>query len=260
MTDFEGCYLTAAGHALSEQKGINLSFTRVETGSGVYKSPDEVRSLSQLKHKEYDCNLEDAQMVAGDGAEVIFYVTNKGVTDEYKLTELGIYAKDEHGEEILYCVAFAYEEHAELIDPEVTGQITYCRKFRVKVRVAESASVAIDIDGTDHEWVINYINNLIDKELMQKAFYDAFTYLGTETASALSEEDILEAINTEWGGESSDDPNALSAAEVAAALSSDWNGETSSDPNALSAAQINEILTAPGGAQLTAAEITALLS
>lgn len=260
MTDFEGCYLTATGHALSEKKGINLNFTRIETGSGVYKTPDEVRSLSQLKHKEYDCNLEDAQMLTGDGAEVIFYVTNKGVTAEYKLTELGIYAKDESGEEILYCVVFAYEENAESIDPEVAGQITYCRKFRVKVKVAESATVTVDIDGTDHEWTINYINKLIDKELLRQAFYDAFTYLGTETASALGSEDILEAINTEWGGETSDDPDALSAAEVAAALSGDWNGETSSDPNALSAAQINEILAAPEGAQRTAAEITALLS
>ena len=105
------------------------------------------------------------------------------------------------------------------------------------------------------------IKKICDIKYLKDAFYNAFTYLSDSSeSSALSTEDILQAINTEWGGESSDDPNALSAAEVAAALSSDWNGETSSDPNALSAAQINEILTAPGGAQLTAAEITALLS
>lgn len=155
MTDFEGCYLTAAGFALSTKKGIDLVFTRAETGSGIYSSPHEVRSLTQLKHKEYDYQLEDVQ-VKEKTADVIFYVTNKGVTSEYKLTEIGIYANDESGEEILYCVVFAYEENAEKIDPEVEGKITYCQKFCVQAKVSEDANVSVKIDGTDHEWTVNY--------------------------------------------------------------------------------------------------------
>lgn len=155
MTDFEGCYLTAAGLALSAKVGINITFTRAETGSGIYSSPDEVKDLTQLKNKEYDYQLEEAQ-VEGETADVIFYVTNKGVTSEYKLTEIGIYANDEYGEEILYCVVFAYEENAETIDREVEGQITYCQKFCVQTKVSAEANVSVQIAGTDHEWTVNY--------------------------------------------------------------------------------------------------------
>lgn len=110
------------------------------------------------------------------------------------------------------------------------------------------------------EYVDESIKKLCTTQYLEDAFYDAFTYLVRQESQSMSSADILRAINTEWGGESSDDPNALSAAEVTAALNSEWNGETSSDPNALSAAQISEILKAPEGAQLSAAEIAALLS
>lgn len=155
MTKFEGCYLTAAGLALSAKKGIDLVFTRAETGSGSYSSSDEARNLTQLKHKEYDQQLEDVQ-VREETADVIFYVTNKGVTSEYKLTEIGIYANDGSGEEILYCVVFAYEENAEIIHPETAGQITYCQRFCVQTRVSADANVVVQIDGTQHEWAENY--------------------------------------------------------------------------------------------------------
>lgn len=155
MTKFEGCYLTAAGLALSAKQGIDLVFTRAETGSGMISSPDEVRNLTQLKHKEYDCQLEDIQ-IKGETAEVIFYVTNKGVTAEYKLTEIGVYANDETGAEILYCVVFAYKENAETIEQEVAGQITYCQRFCVQTKVSADANVSVQIGGTEHEWMVNY--------------------------------------------------------------------------------------------------------
>ena len=155
MTKFEGCCLTNAGLELSRKSGINLVFTRAETGSGIYESKDEVRELTSLKKKEYEYQLEDVQL-EGEYADVIFYVTNKGVTEEYKLTEIGIYAENEIGEEILYCVVFAFEENAETIDPEVAGQITYCKKFCVQAKVSDTADVSVQIVGTDHEFAVNY--------------------------------------------------------------------------------------------------------
>ena len=155
MTDFEGCYLTTAGLELSAKSGVNIVFTRAETGSGVYTSPEGVKDLVGLKHKQYDHELEDVE-IKGELADVIFYVTNKGVTEEYKLTEIGIYARAEGNEEILYCIAFAYEENAETIDAETAGQITYCRKFCIETKISADANVAVQIVGTDHEWAANY--------------------------------------------------------------------------------------------------------
>lgn len=155
MTDFVGCYLTTAGLELSAKSGVNIVFTRAETGSGVYTSPEGVKDLVGLKHKQYDHELEDVE-IKGELADVIFYVTNKGVTEEYKLTEIGIYARAEGNEEILYCIVFAYEENAETIDAETAGQITYCRKFCIETKISADANVAVQIVGTDHEWAANY--------------------------------------------------------------------------------------------------------
>lgn len=155
MTDFVGCYLTTAGLELSAKSGVNIIFTRAETGSGVYTSPEGVKDLVGLKHKQYDHELEDVE-IKGELADVIFYVTNRGVTEEYKLTEIGIYARAEGEEEILYCVAFAYEKNAEIIDAETAGQITYCRKFCIETKISADANVAVQIVGTDHEWAANY--------------------------------------------------------------------------------------------------------
>lgn len=58
----------------------------------------------------------------------------------------------------------------------------------------------------------------------------------------MDEQDILTAINAEWNGESSENPNALSASDVTEAISTEWNGESSDNPNALSAEEIYQAI------------------
>ena len=160
MTKFEGCFLTAEGLALCAKSGINLVFTRAEIGSGMYTDADDVRDMTALKSKEYDCTLESVDTTA-DTANVVFYITNMGVTEAYRLTEIGIYAKCQDGGEILYCVAYAKEEYAEMIEPETDGQITYCQKFCVATKISAESAVSVQISGTDKEWVENRIRELV---------------------------------------------------------------------------------------------------
>lgn len=182
MTNFEGCYLTDAGLALSGSSGVCITFTRAETGSGIYASKDEVGELTALKNVEQEFKIESAER-SGETASIIFYVTNSGLKSEYELSEIGLYATDESGAEILYCVAFALPGNAEEIMPEEDGSITYCQRFCIEAVVSADANVTVDISGTEHEWTVGYIEEIFDESHLKSAFYETFECM-TETEEA----------------------------------------------------------------------------
>jgi len=60
--------------------------------------------------------------------------------------------------------------------------------------------------------------------------------------SAMTADDILEAMSIPWDGQTSQNPAALSAVEITEAINTPWNGQTSQNPAALSAAEITEAI------------------
>lgn len=58
----------------------------------------------------------------------------------------------------------------------------------------------------------------------------------------MTEQDIKEAIEKEWSGESSSDPTAMSEEDIQQAISTTWDGGSSSDPSALSKEEIYEAI------------------
>lgn len=255
-------YITNAGDNLIAQAlgGGILKFTRAvistEVISGAVEQIKAITVIDEIK-KEV---APDAATVSERGIRVQSAFSNEDVIEPYLVQAVGIYARIGNKSEELFGIAVA-KEPSRMIVPSDTSINTLEFNFNMKVQQAEKITITVGQGGyLPSDVFYDTLYQLLDQSLLQQAFYDAFTYLVQPASQSMSSADILRAINTEWGGESSDDPNALSAAEVTAALSSEWNGETSADPNALSAAQISEILTAPEGEQLTAAEIAALLS
>ena len=106
----------------------------------------------------------------------------------------------------------------------------------------------------DNEWAdIEYLNEnariidgLFSLDLIEEAFQSVFIDFQDDpeppTPIAMTSEDILEAIQTEWNGESSEHPNAMRAEEIEQALNTEWNGESSTNPNAMSAEDINNAI------------------
>lgn len=84
---------------------------------------------------------------------------------------------------------------------------------------------------------------VFDSALIDAAFGKFFSSLGAVVADAMTEMEVLDALNRTWDGETSDNPNALSSEEVAQALETEWNGETSADLNALTSEEIAGIVT-----------------
>ena len=83
---------------------------------------------------------------------------------------------------------------------------------------------------------------MLDVTLVDAAFYSTFSHLYGDGDGSLTPTDILDALNTEWRGESSDDPMALNAEQIEDALNTEWRGETSDDPGALTADEIAETI------------------
>ena len=247
-------------------RGERIEFTKFEIGSGQYSDEEETEEelckRTSLKDKKQQFGIS-SMIGSDDGSAIIFssMITNADLNEGYTIREIGLYARiyGQPDTERLVSISLAeIEDDFPSYDGKSESRILM--KYQFTVSNSDTVFLSYEHDPVALvEYVDESIKKVCNTAYLENAFYDLFTYLENSN-NALSTSDILRAINTEWGGESSDDPNALSAAEVTAALSSEWNGETSSDPNALSAAQISEILAAPEGAQLSVAEIAALLS
>lgn len=254
-------YITNSGDnmiALALSGGV-LKFTRVViSDQAISGTVDQIKAITGINEIRKEV-APDAATVSEREIRVQSAFSNEDVTRAYLVQVVGVYARIENRSEELFGIAIATEP-SKMIVPSATSINTLEFNFNMKVQQAEQITITVEQGGyLPSDVFYNTLYRLTDQSLLQQAFYDVFAYLEQPESQAMSSVDILRAINTEWGGESSDDPNALSAAEVTAALNSEWNGETSSDPNALSAAQISEILTTPEGAQLSAAEIAARL-
>lgn len=80
----------------------------------------------------------------------------------------------------------------------------------------------------------------LDPDLVDAAFKKVFPSLDPETdPDVMTEDEIEEAIDTTWTGESSDDPDAMSSTEVTQALNTTWSGEASTDPDAMTPEEID---------------------
>lgn len=245
MTKFEGCYLTGAGRSIVYGNGLtNLVFTKAVTGSGTYISKEEISDMTELKELKQEFGLDS--FLEGNNCTVCikFKIDNAQLEEGYQLSEIGIYARADGGEEILYCVAYAMDGYTETV-PSYDGTIIYYMAVEIKTVVSSEANVSI-VYSEEHEWSKNYIDgalaDIFNGEEIEDAFYFVFTGLPSiETGGSMSSEDILSAISTTWDGQTSSDSLAMSAAEITEAVNTTWDGQTSADARALTSAEISKV-------------------
>ncbi|MGN0338668.1 MAG: hypothetical protein ACI4EE_14335 [Lachnospiraceae bacterium] len=160
MTKFEGCYLTNGGLAMVHDAGLGrITFTRAVTGSGTYESKDDIPELVALKEQKQEFGLEGYVVGENYNVDVEFKLNNIGLTEEYQLSEIGIYAKADDGEEKLYCVAFALPGNTKPV-PAYDGGIAYQTSIVIETLVSTDANVSI-IYSEDHKFTINYVKTIV---------------------------------------------------------------------------------------------------
>lgn len=272
---FENAVMTSAGIKLlnEAQNGeCKIEFTRIAVGDGVYsdKSRDTLVQMTALKNEKKSYAISSKEKSNDNAVILQTLISNYDdvqekalITEGFYINEIAVFARAVDDEdEIMYSMAVTSGETGDYM-PAYNGfnPAQIIQSYLVSVNNAEDVQIVIkngayalqeDVNklqenvSTTQESVNEILawlqEELLNTETIESAFNSTFSYVPettvTEDPTALTSEDIENAINTEWNGESSTDTTAMSAEDVENAINTEWNGESSDDPTAMSAEDV----------------------
>ena len=117
MAEFYAAVTTDAGMALSADLliGEQMVFTKLVTGSGIYDEHEMTRpslqKVTQIKEPRQEYEFSNIEKVTDNCILLKTLISNVNLTEGYRMTEIGVYAKKqgEEGDGILYSVSIAKE-------------------------------------------------------------------------------------------------------------------------------------------------------
>lgn len=148
MAAFNSAVTTDQGLALVADMiaGEQLVFTKLVTGSGVYTEEDRERTSLQkatdLREIRQEFGFSNISKVTDTCVLLKTLISNKELTEGYRMTEIGVYAKkqDDEGDGILYSISVAKE--ADYI-PHYNGFVAVEIIEEYYITVADTAEVSI---------------------------------------------------------------------------------------------------------------------
>ena len=108
MAKYKSIVVTNGGLALiaAAHSGDTIEFTAIKTGAGIYDGTEVLAEATALKDVKQTLGISG--LTKNESViKVNTVLTNEGVDEAYKITELGLYAKDSSGNEILYAIVVA---------------------------------------------------------------------------------------------------------------------------------------------------------
>lgn len=126
--------------------GHTLTFTRGAYGAGALADSDDIRDFTALKDERMSLPITDKK-VADNGTSItlIFNVSNSTLEKGFNNRELGIFAKLDDGDEVLFAYSNAGNNYDSIPDKNTpTDENT----FEVQVFVTDEANVSVSIDGS----------------------------------------------------------------------------------------------------------------
>lgn len=137
--------ITNAGQELMTSlitKGTTASFTKIATSEHAYKK-EELENLLALEDIKQEVAISKLEQKDASTIEITAAVTNEELTRGYYIKTLGLYIKDNEGDEILYAVAIDdTPDHLSAFDNKTISSITY----RLNVRVSNSEQVTLEVN------------------------------------------------------------------------------------------------------------------
>ena len=137
--------ITNAGQELMTNlitKGTTANFTKITTSEHVYEK-EELGNLLALKDIKQEVAISKLEQKDASTIEITAAITNEELTEGYYIKALGLYIKDNEGNEILYAVAIDdTPDHLSAFDNKTISSI----KYRLNVRVSNSEQVTLEID------------------------------------------------------------------------------------------------------------------
>jgi phage-related tail fiber protein len=146
MAKFSNLTLTTQGGELLAlaQNGETINFSKVAVGDGELGA-NVLADLTALINQKQLANLSHIT-VSGNKATLRAVLSNKTTTADFYMRELGIFAKDSSGTEILYAVANA-GSNAELF-PAYGGSNVTMIVWDLVLTISNASSITAEIDET----------------------------------------------------------------------------------------------------------------
>ncbi len=109
MSIFNSAVLTKKGNELlvTAAAGRKIIFTRLVTGRGVYTEEEKQRNVleekTQLKQQMQQFTFSKFEKASENSVLLTALITNKELSEGYKITEIGVYGKEVEDEEDFLC-------------------------------------------------------------------------------------------------------------------------------------------------------------
>lgn len=152
MSSFKDVYLTKRGTQLlarSVTEGLRLEFTKMVTGNGIYSEEERTKASllerTELKSQKQEFGFSSVAVAESNIIKLKAMVTNIGLTEGYRITEIGIVARLEgktEEEPILYSIAVA--EEADYLPSQETP-ISYIQEYYTKISNAENIIINLEM-------------------------------------------------------------------------------------------------------------------
>ena len=118
MAEFKGIIITNAGLELiaATHSGDTIEFTAIKTGNGVYDGTEVLEELTNLKSVKQTFGITGLTRESAV-VKVRSAISKKDVTEGYYITEVGLYAINTAGDEIMYAVFIAEDTKTDYFPP-----------------------------------------------------------------------------------------------------------------------------------------------
>lgn len=179
MAAFDSAVTTDLGIALAADLliGEQIVFTKLVAGSGIYTDEEMERTCLQkmvaLKNQQQEFGFSNISKVTDTCVLLKTLMSNVDLTDGYRMTEIGVYAKkpDDEGDGILYSISVAKEadyfpHYNGFVAVEIIEEyyITVSDTAEVAIQTGSGASVLLE----DFEKFKAEIKNYVDTEIEKK--------------------------------------------------------------------------------------------
>ena len=144
MAQFKKSVITEKGLALLQkvqQRTLKLTYTQITTGAGEYTGAEDLSGATALKDQRQSVQISSISAVNSTTVKLVAVISNTGLEQGYRITEVGIWAKDPDEGDILFSSAVAEPNGADYIPAETGGSISM--NFEMYQTVAASAVVNI---------------------------------------------------------------------------------------------------------------------
>ena len=182
MANFNGFILTNSGKKLLEEAltGKRLVFTKFQFGDG--EILENITNITQLKNKRKESNINQIEITDNGQVMLRSIVSNKDTEMGYYIKEIGVFARCNDGEEILYAYNKAVNpDYMPIYNGRNLVEIEYANY----IVISQLRDVEAIIDGN--------ITYLTKDEAKEK--YVLKTQLSTETAEGIISENRVRELS-----------------------------------------------------------------